>query len=112
MNIFGGTQSGADQVNVSVRSWLQQLLNIFEKLSGFIKDPSDLIPMLPLGVYVEFRWRCQIASILKVMDGIQEQAHIAGVAEFQWALACVLQCVLEDYTKWEDQRPKALTIPD
>jgi hypothetical protein len=108
MNVFGGTQSGADQVNVAVRAWTQQLLNIFERLSTFIKEPSDIIPMLPLGVYVDFRWRCRIADILDVIEGVQAQVHVAGVPEFQWALACVLQCVLEDYAAWESKRAKSL----
>lgn len=110
MNIFGGSQSGADQTNVAIRGWLQQLLTIFEKLSVFIKDPSDIVPMLPLGVYIDFRWRCRIDGILKVMEGVQT-ISVAGVPEFQWALACVLQCVLEDYARWEEKRPKALPSP-
>ncbi len=107
MNIFGGSPSGADQVNVAVKGWLQQLLVIFERLSVFVKDPSDLVPMLPLGTYIDFRWRCRISDILKVMEGLQS-INVAGVPEFQWALACVLQCVLEDYAAWEAKLPKAL----
>jgi hypothetical protein len=109
MNLFGGTQSAADQVNIAVRAWVQQLLSIFEKLSVFTKDPSDIIPMLPLGIYVDFRWRCRIDGILKVMEGVQAQSHVAGVPEFQWALASVLQCVLEDYAAWEARKPSALS---
>jgi hypothetical protein len=108
MNVFGSSQSGADQVNVAVKSWLQQLLAIYEKLSTYLLDPSDIIPMLPLGVYVDFRWRVRVVDILKVMENIQGMVHIAGVAEFQWALACVLQCVLEDYANWEQRKPKLL----
>ena len=87
MNVFGRSQSGADQVNVAVSGWLVQLVNIFEKLSTFTQDPSDLVPMLPLGVYVDFRWRVRVDEILKVMGGIQKMVHVAGVPEFQWALA-------------------------
>lgn len=108
MNILGSSAGGATQVNIAVRGWLQQLLEIYERLSVFLKDPSDIIPMLPLGIYVNFRWRCRIDDILKVMEGVQKQAHVAGVAEFQWALACVLQFVLEDYARWEERQPKAL----
>ncbi len=111
MNIFGGSSGGPQQVNVAVRGWVQQLLSIFEKLSTYVKDPSDIVPMLPLGTYIDFRWRCRIGDILVVLDGIQKYMHIAGVAEFQWALACVLQCVLEDYARWDEKRPKSLPSP-
>jgi hypothetical protein len=100
MNVFGHSQSGADQVNIAVRSWLKQLLSIFEKLSVYLQDPSDIVPMLPLGTYIDFRWRVRIVDILKVMEGVQRIIHVAGVPEFQWALACVLQCVLQDYDQW------------
>jgi hypothetical protein len=111
MNIFGASQSGADQVNVTLRGWLHQLLGIFERLSVYIRDPSDIIPMLPLGTYMDFRWRVRVDDILKVMEGMQGMIQIAGVAEFQWALSCVLQCVIEDYEHWDARRPKVLPNP-
>lgn len=108
MNVFGASQSGADQVNVAVKSWLKQLLTIFEKLSAYLLDPADIIPMLPLGTYVDFRWRVRVDDILKVIEGVQKQSHVSGIAEFQWALACVLQCVLEDYASWEERKSRLL----
>jgi hypothetical protein len=108
MNILGRSKAGADQVNGAVQSWLGQLLSIYEKLSVYLQDPSDIVPMLPLGVYVDFRWRVRVDDILKALEGMQKLVHIAGVAEFQWALACVLQCVLEDYDRWDGLRQKAL----
>lgn len=98
--LIGGDPGASTQVNVQVRAFLEQLLGIFDKLGAYLKDPADLVPMLPLGVYVDFRWRCKIDDILKVMEGI-DRIRVAGVPEFQWALACVLQCVLEDYANWE-----------
>lgn len=105
INVFGGP-SAADQVNSSIRGWLTQLLKIFEKLSPYLNDASDLIPMLPLGVYVDIRWRCSIDNILRVMEGIQH-IGVAGIPEFQWALSTVLYCALDDFSKWESLCVKA-----
>ena len=101
--------AASDQVNVAVKSWLQQLLDIFTKLSAYLIDPSDLIPMLPLGIYIDFRWRCRIDDILKVIEGIQI-INVAGVSEFQWALTCVLHCILEDYDKWNKGNKSLLSM--
>jgi hypothetical protein len=108
MNLFGHTKAGADQVNVGIRALIQQVTTVFEKLAVYLMDPSDAIPMLPLGTYMDFRWRVRVDDVPKVLEGMQKQIHIAGVAEFQWALACVLQCVLEDYEHWDRLRQKAL----
>ena len=94
-NALSDSPAAPGQVNVAVRGWLQQLLKIYEKLSVYLKDPADLIPMLPLGIYIEFKWRCRIKDILKVMEGIQN-INVAGVPEFQIALASVLQFILVD----------------
>ena len=104
MNILGRSKAAADQVNVGIKALIQQTMTVFEKLSIYMMDPSDAIPLLPLGTYIDFRWRVHVDDILKAMEGIQKQIHIAGVAEFQWALACVLQCVLEDYENWARSR--------
>ena len=99
-NSLNNSPSAPDQVNLAVHGWLQQLLNIYEKLSTYLKDPSDLIPMLPLGIYIDFRWRCRIDDILKVLEGIQS-INVFGVPEFQWALATVLQCALDENSIFE-----------
>ena len=91
------------RVNSAIETRLEESLKIFGGLSGFLKNPSDIIPMLPLGVYVTFQWRCRIDDIMKVLEGIQKLITISGVAEFQWALAGVLHCVLYDYSAWELQ---------
>jgi hypothetical protein len=108
MNVFGRSQAGADQVNVGVRALIKQVETVFEKLSVFMMDPSDIIPLLPLGIYVDFRWRARVDDMPKVLEGVQKQIHIAGVAEFQWALTCVLHCVLQDYERWDEKRKRLL----
>jgi len=109
-NSLTDSPGAPDQVNVAVRSWLQQLLEIYEKLSVYLKDPTDLIPMLPLGTYIDFKWRCRIADILKVLEGVQS-INVVGIPEFQWALASVLQFILEDLEQREQLVQHNKTVP-
>ncbi len=92
------------QANMAVEKWLDNIIHVFDGLAQLVVDPSYLVPMLPLGIYVTWKWRCKIDDILRVLEGIQAQGHVAGVIEFQWALATVLHCVLNDYQTWEHRQ--------
>lgn len=92
--------SSLERLNMTLRASAEGIIETFQSLSFLVTDPSDLIPLLPLGVYVTFRLRCRIDDIPKVLFGVQN-TPVNGVAEFQWALASVLACVLEDVQKWE-----------
>jgi hypothetical protein len=89
-----------ERLNMTLRATSENTLEIFRNLSYLVADPSDLVPLLPLGTYITFRLRCRIDDIPKVLFGVQN-TPVNGVAEFQWALASVLACVLEDIQKWE-----------
>ncbi len=105
MNSVAKQVPNADvQANFAVEKWLENIMKVFEGVAQLVNDPSFLVPMLPLGIYVTWKWRCRIDDILKVLEGIQAQSHVAGVIEFQWALATVLHCVLNDYQMWESRQ--------
>jgi hypothetical protein len=91
------------RINSTMRGHVEELLRLFKGAAPALSDPADLVPCLPLGVYVQFRFRCRVDDIPKVLSGIQSTA-VAGVPEFQWALASVLQCALEDFERYEAMR--------
>lgn len=88
------------RINSVMRAHVDELLKLFQSATSVISDPSDLVPYLPLGIYICFRFRCRVDDIPKVLEGV-DKTPVAGVHEFQWALAMVLKCVLEDFARFE-----------
>ena len=88
------------RVNQIARDRIEETMKTFQGLGSLFKNPADLIPMLPMGVYVQFQYRCRIDNIPNVLYTIDSILNVAGVAEFQWALACVLKQVLIDHDLW------------
>jgi len=95
-----------ERVNMTLRASTENILNIFHTLSFLVANPSDLVPLLPLGTYITFRFRCNIDNMPKVLFNIQN-IPVDGIAEFQWALASVLACILNDIRQWEISRLNA-----
>lgn len=91
------------RINTAVAQQMDAILKTFVKVSEFLLNPADMVPMLPLGVYVSLRFRCRIDDIPKVLHGVQE-TPVEGVHEFQWALACVLAQAVTEAERWESRR--------
>ena len=83
----------AQKLNSAVRARVGDVLSLFADLSQGVLDPTDLIPMLPLGVYVTFRMRCRIDDLPRAVLELERTA-VAGVGEFRFALAAALTEVL------------------
>jgi len=91
-------QGISDRLHVALREEILKTCKLFEHISDYLEDPSDIIPILPLGVYVEFSFRCHIDQIIGMLEGINN-IRVAGIPEFQWSLASVLKESLEDFSK-------------
>jgi hypothetical protein len=89
-----------DKVQVSMREEIVRVSKLFTHLQPYLKNPADIVPMLPLGTYVEFEYRCVVDEIIKVIVGI-EGILVHGVPEFQWALAKVLRLVISDFERFD-----------
>ncbi len=87
------------RINTIVRNQTEVILRTFQQAGMLLINPADLIPMLPLGVYVSFRFRCCVDDIPKVLEGVQN-TPVSGVHEFQWALAEALASVLTESKAW------------
>ena len=88
------------RANMAIKQWVDGALQVFQKISQYLIDPSDIISFLPMGTYVSFRFRCRIDNIPQVLEGI-DKTPAEGVREFQWAMACVLAGVCLDIQAWE-----------
>ncbi len=69
----------------------------------FMPNPEDLAPTLPLGVYVEFEYRCKLDDLAHLMLGISGTPH-HGIAELQFALANVLDTSLKDAERFASMK--------
>jgi hypothetical protein len=97
---FAGAAAGvpgiAERANAAIREEVGRIGKVFAHLHGHLVDPSDLIPMLPLGTYVTFLFRCRVDAVPALLEGV-ESVPVVGVPEFQWALATVLAQALADF---------------
>jgi len=93
------------RANMALKQWAEEVLQVFQKVAQFLVDPSDIVPFLPMGTYVQFRFRCRVDDIPKVLEGV-DATPVVGVPEFQWALASVLAAVCLDY---QAREARALT---
>jgi hypothetical protein len=73
---------------------VKNVLETFVSLSRVVKDPTDLVPMLPLGIYVDFQYRMKIDDMPVVLSKLNE-LPIAGVQEYAYAMAEVLAGILK-----------------
>jgi len=93
----------AEKANAALRQTAERTAQNFEDLIQYMPFPDDLIPTLPLGVYIEFKYRCRVDDVAKILIGMQQTVH-HGIAEFRYALAQVLHCALQDVDRWESGR--------
>ena len=92
----GPNERMAARANTKIRESVQHALEAFKTMSATLTDPSDLVPMLPLGTYVEFRYRCRIddlAKVVLVMDAIP----VAGVPDLRFAMAAAMAEILQEF---------------
>ena len=72
---------------------VREIMSTFGSLTPILRDSSDIVPMLPLGVYVQFRYRCGLDGLAEALIEM-EKTMVAGVPEFRYALAAALTRIL------------------
>lgn len=83
------------------RAWesMTQHMNTFMAyyldICHILKDPNSMVHILPLGIYVNLKAVCEIDKIPACLEELQKSIHVAGVAEFQFALAAALAATLK-----------------
>lgn len=91
-----------EKVYTLIRDWVVRYTEFFTQVSNLFMDPTDAVPILPLGTYVDITYRCSLDRIPEVLHGLQA-LPIAGIPEFQFALSEVLHRVL---SRIESSTPK------
>lgn len=95
-----GAEAGTPSfVNAAARSAAAASLQLFGQSASVLRFPADLVPLLPMGVYVRCRLRCRLDALVSSLDSM---APVAGVAEFKYALASVSASLL---FRWDGPPP-------
>ena len=79
--------------NNYIKEEIERVGKLYTNLQNYLIDPSDIIPILPLGVYITFFYRCNVDSIPAILEGI-ESIKVVGIKEFQWSLAVMMRHTL------------------
>lgn len=90
-------KSFAAGVNVALKEEALKTIRLFENLKPYLKEPSDIIPILPLGIYIQFDWSISIDKIAEIIVGINS-IYVTGIVEFQVALTCTMNMILEEFS--------------
>lgn len=83
----------AVQARTVVNQHVSRLLTTFHEVSQAMDDPSELVPMLPIGTYVHIRYRSAIDSYAEALRKFELEAT-AGIPEVRYAMAEVLAFAL------------------
>jgi hypothetical protein len=83
------------RVNALIHQSVKETLDLFSSVSSHLKFPADVLPILPIGIYVQFKFRCSVDALGPILENM---GGAAGVAEFRFALASVLASVL---ARWD-----------
>jgi hypothetical protein len=92
------------KINQAVQKHVISLCESVDALRELLLDQSDIIPMLPLGIYVRFTFNVRADDILKFIEGINA-ILVYGINEVQGSFAASLKYVLEDFSFF-DKRSK------
>lgn len=93
----------AEKSNAALRQAAERAMQNFQDLSQLMPNPGDLAPSLPIGVYVEFEYRCRLDDLAALLLGVDRTPH-PGVAELRYAVASVLHTALSDVERHETRR--------
>lgn len=69
----------------------EEVLKLFQELSTVTLDRSDLVPLLPLGTYALFKYRCKIGDLRLVDIDLNQISNIIGVPELRTAISNILK---------------------
>lgn len=95
-NFAGDGNRVSQRANRDLVRKANEVLQVFSTISPTLSDPTDIIPVLPLGTYVQFRYRCDVdrtVAMLADMGGIP----VAGIPELQYAMAAAMAAVLSEF---------------
>jgi hypothetical protein len=91
----GTDERTSPRANRIISQKIQEVLSMFGTLTPVLKNPSDIVPMLPLGIYVQFRYRCRLDDLAPTLEEMGK-TMVVGVPEFRYALAGALAKILTE----------------
>jgi hypothetical protein len=82
-------------ISKMVENKVLETLHLFSELSAALIDPMNMLPMLPIGVYINVKYRCEIKNIFNILEETEKSANQIGIPDFRFALASVFADLLQ-----------------
>lgn len=86
----------ASRVNSALQECARQSLEVFRAAAEVLKFPGDAVPVLPMGTYVRFRYRCGADALGEALSKLVPMRE-AGIPELRFALASALAEALAEW---------------
>lgn len=87
--ILFDTPNISDKVAAIIQNKMTETLRLYSDLSSVLKNPEDVIHLLPMGIYVTFQFRSTSDDIATIIQKL-ESFRTPGILEFRYALSSVL----------------------
>jgi hypothetical protein len=85
-----------NKLNSKVSKSISDSISLYKQSLQVLKRPSDIISLLPVGVYVSFAYKCSIDAFISSMNDrwvIEENSY---EHEFKWAVSKIMASILND----------------
>lgn len=84
-------------MNRGVEFEVSRVINLYKELSKHLSNPSHLIPLLPLGTYINFAYSFEVIKSVELLQDISS-VNVSGVIDFSVSFSEVLQYIIINHT--------------
>lgn len=85
----------AHKINESLKTHIESYMLYLADICHILQDPSIIGTSIPNGVYVSVKFTTDIDRLPNILEELQAQLNVVGIAEFQLALAAGLSKILK-----------------
>jgi hypothetical protein len=82
-----------EQVKQVVNSRIIEMLQLFNDISSILKNPDDILTLLPFGIYIKFQFRSTLKEVCEFIYEFNKNTN-PGVKEFCYSIAAELSQLL------------------
>jgi hypothetical protein len=93
-NIKSKSDQIVKRINTRVQDSIAKAMSVYSESEQFLSDPSLMLPILPLGIYVSFTYRCGVDQFVIAIRDRWNVAPGSYEDEFKWATIRVIAHVL------------------
>lgn len=100
---FDSIPDAENQINSAIRMSVENTLATLNAVKGYLTNEDDIIPLLPLGTYINFDYKISVDNCINLMEDINNSG-VSNTFELRIAIAEALNSVLSDFATLEINR--------